>query len=227
MIVCHPFGRHTSIYFLSHTHKIAKIEWDRLFSLFSGWALDVRWCYKTPLPFPLVSQTLAVSETHVELTSICVARVGHSSRPRHATRQASEQGGCKSHMTLAFVYHIIFQSSAFHLSLRHRAASQHGRPVRLVMEGGERETHRLMKRCDLCFSDRDSLQHPMLCVGRIVCEDRKWDEYKLSWGWMSIVVVFIGLSFIYTAEDTYIRLFCAFFVIPVLQYLLSSATFFV
>lgn len=218
-IVCHLFGRHTSIYFLSHTHKLAKIEWDRLFSLFSGWALDVRWCYKTPLPFPLVSQTLAVSETHVELTSICVARVGHSSRPRHATRQVSEQGGCKSHMTLAFVYHIIFQSSAFHLSLRHRAASQHGRPARLVMEGGERETHRLMKRRDLCFSDRDGLQHAKLCVGLIVCEDRKWDEYKLSWGWMSIVVVFFGLSFIWR----HIRLFCAFFVIPVMQSLLSSA----
>ncbi len=88
---------------------------------------------------PLVSQTLAVRETHVELTSICVARVGHSSRPRHATRQASEQGGCKSHMTLAFVYHIIFQSSAFDLSLRHRAASQCGRPARLVIESIERD----------------------------------------------------------------------------------------
>lgn len=92
-----------------------------------------------PLAFPS-RQTLAVSKTHVELTSICVAGVSHSSRPRHAKRQASEQGGCKSHMTLAFVYHIIFQSSAFHLSLRHRAASQHGRPVRLVMEGVERDT---------------------------------------------------------------------------------------
>lgn len=73
-------------------------------------------------------------------------------------------------MTLAFVYHIIFQSSAFHLSLRHRAASQHGRPAPLVIEG---ETHRLMKRCDLGFSDRDGLQRAMLCVGLIVCEDRK------------------------------------------------------
>lgn len=68
------------------------------------------------------------------------------------------------------------------------------------------------------------------CALALLCEDRKGDEYKLSWGWMSIVVVFtvfrIGLSFIYTTEDTYIRLVWAFFVIPVMQYVLSSATLF-
>ncbi len=30
-----------------------------------------------------------------------------------------------------------------------------------------------MKLCDLCFSDRDGLQHAMLCIGLIVYEDRK------------------------------------------------------
>lgn len=64
----------------THT-KIAR-RW-----LLPGWALGVRTRYKSPLPFLLVSQTVAVSDTRVKLTSICVARVGHSSCPRHATGQ--------------------------------------------------------------------------------------------------------------------------------------------
>ncbi len=39
--------------------------------------------------------------------------------------------------------------------------------------GGCRERHRLMKLCDLCFSDRDGLQHAMLCIDLVVYEDRK------------------------------------------------------
>lgn len=48
--------------------------------------------------------------------------------------------------------------------------------------GGCRERNRLMKHCDLCFSDRDGLQHAMLSVGLIVYEDRRgrWIQVELG-----------------------------------------------
>lgn len=177
-----------------------------------------------PLLFPLVSQTLAVSETHVELTSICVARVGHSSRPRHATRQASEQGRCKSHMTLAFVYHIIFQSSAFHLSLRHRAASQRGRPVCLVMEGVERDIG--WWNSVICAFLTEMAYNMQCCALALLCmrtERGRWIQVELGVDvHCCFHLVSYWVKFHLQCWRHLHQIMCLFLVIPVMQFLLSS-----
>ncbi len=211
---------HTAAYFLSHTYKHAKIERDRLFFLSQD----------EPSMLEDVTRPSRQSDTRCQRNT-CRANehLCSSGRPLippkacHKTSQWARRMQ-KPHDTCFCVsYHfsiicIWFISQTQSCEPVWQACSLSYREYR--------ERHRLMKLCDLCFSDRDGLQHAMLCIGLIVYEDRK-REMNTSWAGVDVHCCFhfvsYWLSFISSAEDTYIRLFCALFlVIPVMQFFLSS-----
>lgn len=63
MLVCHLFGKHSRILSLSHIQTCKDRERQTFFP-FSGWALDVRRCYKTPC-FSLSSVRHSLSAKHM------------------------------------------------------------------------------------------------------------------------------------------------------------------
>lgn len=170
----HLFG--TLLQAHPHAHKLAQRQRDVDFFL-PGWAPDVRTCYKSPLPFLLVSQTLAVSDTRVKLTSICVARVGHSSRPRHATGQRQRAARTQKPPDTCFCvsYHFsiicisfISQTRSSELTLsEHRGTGWWN----IVICGSLTEISCNMRRCTFGF---------------IVCDDTM---EEMNWSWVSRVNV--------------------------------------